>query len=52
MSLAELSCLAGTLYLFYLSVKILKFVLGIVHTTFADSVDFTSFGEWAGEDGL
>ena len=46
--LAKLSCLVGALYLFYLSWKILKFLVELIKTTFGKSVDFKRFGDWAG----
>ena len=46
--LAKLSCFVGTLYLCYLSWKILKFLVELIKTTFGRSVDFKRFGDWAG----
>lgn len=48
MSLAQVSCLVGALYLFYVSWKILKFFLAVIKTTIGGNVDFKRFGEWAG----
>jgi hypothetical protein len=51
MSFSQVTCLAGTLYLFYLSLKLLKLILEVVKTTlFGDSIDFKRFGEWAGNN--
>ena len=53
MSFSSITCLVGTLYLFYLSLKILKFVLDVFKTQLlGGSIDLTKFGSWAGKVAL
>ncbi|CAB3987877.1 very-long-chain 3-oxoacyl- reductase [Paramuricea clavata] len=48
MSFAQVTCLVGTLYVFYLSLKLLKLVLEVVRTTLlGGTIDFKRLGEWA-----
>ena len=50
MSFSSITHLVGTLYLFYLSLKILKFVIDALKTLLlGGSIDFTKFGSWAGK---
>lgn len=50
MSFAGFSCLVGTLYLFYLSLKILRYVLNFLKAvTVGGSIDLKQFGAWAGK---
>jgi hypothetical protein len=47
----NVACFVGTLYLFYLLLKCVKFVLEVLKTTFlGGNIDFRRFGEWAGTD--
>jgi hypothetical protein len=49
MSFAQVTCLVGTLYVFYLSLKLLKLVLEVVRTTLlGGTIDLKRLGEWAG----
>ena len=51
MSLANVACFVGTLYLFYFLLKCVKFVLEVLKTTFlGGNIDFRRFGEWAGTE--
>ena len=44
-----LTCLIGSVYVYYLLFKCLKFIWEVLKTTFVGgNIDFTRFGEWAG----
>ncbi|XP_028399634.1 very-long-chain 3-oxoacyl-CoA reductase-B-like [Dendronephthya gigantea] len=48
MSFADVTCLIGTLCVWYLSFKLLKLVLDVIRTTLlGGNLDFRRYGEWA-----
>ena len=49
MSFTGVTCLVGTLYLFYLLLKSARVIMNFLKATFlGGTLDFKSFGEWAG----